>query len=308
MTAADAAEGFNGMLNNFAQGINATSLNAINAIVGIIGDLNSIAVRFVALILTILITYMIAKIIDNMLTRHLPRFMDKVESGVTGKADDAADRTLNVLIRRLVSATIYILGIILIVMQVPQLQRLATAVLAGAGIAGLAIGLAAKDPLANIASGISLAVFQPFRVGDYIDFKGDYGRIEDLTLRHVIIRTWDNKRIIVPNSVLSIEPIINWSIKEPEVYWTINFKIAYASDIDDARRIIEEEAENHPMVLKDKEIAVLLDDPDDNDTSQKLKLFINVPGRDIAYGVGCDIREAVEKRFEAEGIRKASLD
>jgi small conductance mechanosensitive channel len=301
-----AAQGYNDILGDLSKQINIASFNAI---LGIIGELNlaAIAVRLLALVLTILVTYAIAKIADNMLQKQLPRFMDRVESGVTGKADDAADRTLNVLIRRLATASIYILGAILIVLQVPQLQKLATAVLAGAGIAGLAIGLAAKDPLANIASGISLAVFQPFRVGDYIDFKGDYGRIEDLTLRHVIIRTWDNKRIIVPNSLLSTEPIINWSIKEPEVYWTINFKIAYASDIDDARRIIEEEAENHPMVLKDREIAVLLDDPDDG-SAQKLKLFINVPGRDIAYGVGCDIREAVEKRFELEGIRKLDSD
>lgn len=292
------------LVDNLSRQVNATTLGAVFEAVGGLNPASTF-VSISALVLTILITYAAARIADNILMRQLPRFMDRVESG-TGRVDDASDRTLNVLIRRLVTASIYILGALSIVMQVPQLHQLATAVLAGAGIAGLAIGLAAKDPLANIASGISLAVFQPFRVGDYIDFKGDYGRIEDLTLRHVIIRTWDNKRIIVPNSLLSTEPIINWSIREPEVYWTINFKIDHASDIDHARRIIEEEAENHPMVLKNGEIAVLLDDPEDS--SQKLKLFINVPGRDIAYGVGCDIREAVEKRFEAEGIRKASTD
>jgi len=75
------------------------------------------------------------------------------------------------MIRRLVSALIYAIGLMLIILQIPQLNSLATALLASAGIAGLAVGFAAKDSLANFISGVFIAVFQPFRVGDDVDFR-----------------------------------------------------------------------------------------------------------------------------------------
>lgn len=273
------------------------------AITGIFGGLNPVsALAHLAVIAVILIiTYLAAKIADHTLARYFPKVMGRVEVGVIGSSDAAANRTINALIRRLATALIYMLGLVLVVLQVPQLQRVATAVLAGAGIAGLALGLAAKDPLSNVAAGISLAIFQPFRVGDYIDFKEEYGQIEDLTLRHTVIRTWDNRRIIVPNSIISTESIINWSIREPEIEWVVDFKIFYASDIDRAREIILEESSRHPMVLKDRPISVLLTEEEPPDLN--LKLFISIPGRDVAYRVGCDIREAVEKRFEKDGLR-----
>lgn len=257
--------------------------------------------RLVIIALILIFTYFTAKVADHILARYFPKMMGRVEVGVTGRSDAAANRTINALIRRLASALIYMLGLVLVVMQVPQFQRVATAVLAGAGIAGLALGLAAKDPLSNVAAGISLAIFQPFRVGDYIDFKEEYGQIEDLTLRHTVIRTWDNRRIIVPNSIISTDPIINWSIREPEIEWVVDFKIFYASDIDQAREIILEESRRHPMVLKDRPILVLL--TEEEPPVLNLKLFVSIPGRDVAYRVGCEIREAVEKRFEKEGLR-----
>jgi small-conductance mechanosensitive channel len=170
-------------------------------------DIVFMAVNIIVILIIIFLTGVAVRIVDGMLQNYIPRVM--------GKVDVKMDETVQLMIRRLVSATIYIIGLMLVILQIPQLHSLATALLAGAGIAGLAIGFAAKDSLSNFTSGVFIAVFQPFRVGDYVDFKGDYGRVEDLTLRHTVIRTWDNRRIIVPNSVMSTEPIINWSIKEP---------------------------------------------------------------------------------------------
>ncbi len=66
-------------------------------------------------------------------------------------------------------------------------------------------------------------------------FGADYGQVEDLTLRHTVIRTSDNRRIIVPNNIMSMEPIINWTIKEPEIIWMVDFDLEKAGDIDRAR-------------------------------------------------------------------------
>ncbi|MCX6672365.1 MAG: mechanosensitive ion channel, partial [Methanothrix sp.] len=118
-----------------------------------------------------------------------------------------------------------------------------------------------------------------------------------------VIRTTDNKRIIVPNSIMNMEPIINWSIREPEITWMVDFDLEKASDIDRAREIIIKVARSHPMVLKDKPLNVLL--MNSRYSELTLRLEVTVPGRNVAKGIGCDIREAVKKEFEVQGIPPA---
>jgi small conductance mechanosensitive channel len=260
-------------------------------------DAAFIFISIVIIILIAIITRWTVHTVDRMLVNYIPK--------VVGKVEMKMDETMQLMIRRLVSATIYVIGLILIILQIPQLRSLATAMLAGAGIAGLAIGYAAKDSLSNVTSGIFIAIFQPFRVGDSVDFKGEHGQVEDLTLRHTIIRTSDNRRIIVPNSTMNMEPIINWSIREPEIIWTVDFDLDKASDIDRAREIILEKARNHPMVLKDRPMSVLLINSKYSELI--LQLEATIPGRNVAKVIGCDIREAVKKEFEAQGIRPASI-
>jgi small-conductance mechanosensitive channel len=275
--------------------INMTSVEVLlNAIDNI--DIVFITANIIIISIIVLLTIVAARIVDRMLVSYIPK--------VIGRVDVKMDETVQVMIRRLASATIYIIGLMLVILQIPQLHSLATAMLAGAGIAGLAIGFAAKDSLSNFTSGIFIAVFQPFRVGDHVDFRGDYGQVEDLTLRHTIIRTWDNRRIIVPNNTMSTEPIINWSIREPEITWTVDFKIQNISDLDKARGIVIQEARRHPLVVANREIKVLLMDMKKDE--QSIRLEVHLPNREVAKGVGCDIREAVGKRFHQEGIDASS--
>jgi small-conductance mechanosensitive channel len=264
-----------------------------NAISGI--DITSIVLYIILIILIVIFTRSAARIVDRMLLNYFPTVVAKIQMKM--------DETMQLMIRRLISATIYMIGLMLIIYQVPQLRSLVTAIVAGAGIAGLAIGYAAKDSLSNFTSSIFIAVFQPFRVGDLVDFRGEYGQIEDLTLRHTVIRTSDNKRIIIPNSIMGNEPIINWSIREPEIIWVVEFDLEKASDIDMAREIIIKNVRSHPMVLKDKPMSVQLINSKYSELT--LRLEVTVPGRNVAKGIGCDIREAVKKEFEEHGISPA---
>jgi small conductance mechanosensitive channel len=273
------------------QHVNMTSIDILLKTFHDIDPIPILINLFIILMLSVM-TYYAAKIADRMLESYIPK--------VVGKIEVKMDKTVSAMMRRLVSASIYILGLMLIILQIPQLHSLATVVLASAGIAGLAIGFAAKDSLANFTSGIFIAIFRPFRVGDWVDFRNDYGKIEDLTLRHTVIQTKDNRRIIVPNNIMSNEPIINWTIREREITWTLDFDIAHASDIDRAREIILQEAKFQPKVLKDREIKVLMTHSKCSELN--LRLYIDVPGRDVANEIGCAIREAVKKRFEIEGI------
>lgn len=248
----------------------------------------------ISILIILIATIIIARMADRLLKKHIPHIFE------ASKMDKEFDQTSHALTRRLIVAAIYIIGILMIVLQIPALNRVAVAMLAGAGVAGIAIGFAAQDSLSNIISGILLAVFKPIRIGDYVDFKGEYGHIEDLTLRHTIICTWDLRRIIVPNSQISGDYIVNWSIGSPEAIWPVDFGIAYTSDIDKARNIIIEETKRHPQVMKDEEINVRLTEL--GDFAVNLRLTFHVPSRGDAFDTGCDIREAVKKRFDEEGI------
>jgi small-conductance mechanosensitive channel len=99
---------------------------------------------------------------------------------------------------------------------------------------------------------------------------------------------------------MSRDYIVNWSLGSPETIWPVDFGIGYSSDIDKARSIILEETKRHPHVLKDEEINVRLTEL--GDFAVNLRLTFHVPNRGLAFDTGCDIREAVKKRFDADGI------
>lgn len=271
-----------------------TFVDHLNTTLGI--DIVSIVTTIATVLVILILTRVAANMVNKALTVHIP----KVTSGGKVGMDVETEMTFRTIIRRLLVATIYIAGIIMVIYQIPPLSRLAVTLLAGAGVAGIAIGFAAKDSLANVISGIFLAVFHPFRVGDHINFENEYCQVEDLTLRHTTIKTWDGRRIFVPNSLMGNQPIVNWSIIDPIITWRVDVGIGYDADIDKAREIMLDVAKRHPLVLKDRDITVRVTDL--ADFAVNLRLTFDVSKRDVAFTTGCDIREAVKKRFDREGI------
>ncbi len=260
------------------------------------GDLIFIFVVLVA-------TLIISKIVDRLLKNQFKVISQKLK----------VDETIYRIFRHVTVALVYLLGIILIITRIPALQNLSLALFAGAGFAGIVVGLAAQTTLSNIISGLSLALFRPFRVGDKVNIRDEYGRITDITLRHTVVKTWDNRRLIIPNHIISDDAIINWSIEDPTVCWPVDIGISYDSNIDLARKIMIEVTKRHynvmtyPQIRKHddsmregEEVTVRLIEL--GDFSVNLRLYFWVEDRSIAYTTGCDIREAIKKRFDAEGI------
>jgi small conductance mechanosensitive channel len=271
-----------------------------------------------------------------LLARNANRLMESYFKKVSGKLH--MDITAFRMFRHVSVAIIYFLGIIVVIFSIPSLTNLSVALFTGAGIAGIVIGFAAQSTLSNIIAGISLAVFQPFRVGDRLNIMDEYGKVADLNLRHTVIITWDNRRLIIPNSKISNEAIINWTIEDPAVIWPIDVGIGYDADIDKARKIMIEEARKHANVMPHHEVkysvikpsllksdilnmgfidAPVLNavDPDFRERgivkvnvtelgeySVNLRLLVWFKDRSVAFSSGCEIREAIKKRFDKEGI------
>ncbi len=240
----------------------------------------------------IVVTVTVAQLINRALAVYF-KF-------ATGKLK--VDETTYAVVRRIITVTIYLIGITVVITLIPGLPDLVLGMAVSAGIAAIIIAFAAQRALSNVFSGISIAIFRPFRVGDVVEMGDEYGTIEDITLRHTVIKTWQNKRQIIPNSRISEETIINWTIGDLTVLWKVDFGISYDSDIDLARSIILDEINKHPDVMHEEDREAKVRVTELGDFAVNLRALFWVADRPTAWGTGTEIRESVKKRFDREGI------
>lgn len=173
-----------------------------------------------------------------------------------------------------------------------------TSFVAVLGAAGLAIGLALQGSLANFAGGVLLLLLKPFRVGDVIEAQGVTASVKEIQIFHTILKTFDNKTIILPNGPLCNDKIINYSTEETRmVEWV--FGISYQDDIDKARQVIKDIVYADPRVVAPEEQFIRLAEL--GDSSVNLKVRARVVQADY-WGLFFEVNEAVKKAFDREGI------
>lgn len=267
----------------------------------------TLVLRLIVAAIGLVVMYILGRLASKAIDRHYEALVDRLgERGVNITAVN--------LMRRIVVLSIYLMGLMFIISLFPSLNSISITLLAGAGFAGIVVGFAAQKVVGNLLSGVAISVFQPFRIGDYVTIQGEYGRVEDVNLQYTIIQTWENKRLVIPNAVISEQTIQNWTIGEPPVYWTVDVGISYDSDIDLARKIMLEETRRHPDVMGYEQLARYrrgLAHGDDEirvrvielaDSAVVMRVGFWVRDRPTAFATGCDIREAIKKRFDAEGV------
>ncbi len=221
------------------------------------------------------------------------------------------DPTNYQFLRHVITAIIYVLGFSWAVYAVPNLRTVANSLLAGAGILAVAVGFASQHALSNIISGIFIVVFKPFRVNDRLHIRNQFnGIVEDITLRHTVIRDFQNRRILIPNSVISDEVIVNSDFEDDKICKFFEVGISYDSDIERARAIIQEEALAHPLLLDNRsdedrragKPQVLVRVIGLGEYSVNLRGYLWAVNAADAFVMACDLFESVKKRFDAEGI------
>lgn len=171
-----------------------------------------------------------------------------------------------------------------------------TAFIAVLGAAGLAIGMALSGTLQNFAGGVIILLFKPYKIGDLIEAQGYLGTVNDIQIFVTILKTGDNKTIIIPNSPLSTGSLVNYSV-EPTRRVDFVFGIGYGDDIDTARAIITEIAKKDSRVLQEPFVQV--GDLADSSVNFTVRLWVNA---EDYWGVHFDTIEAVKKAFDARGI------
>ena len=214
-------------------------------------------------------------------------------------------------LKNAVPFVIFLTAAIFIFYKIPFLRSIGTALFAGAGVIAAIFAFASQKAFSNIISGVFILIFKPFRVGDIIELSNtNKGCVEEITLRHTIIRDYENRRIVVPNSFISDDIIINSNITDDNIRKFIEFGISYDSDVDKAIEIIKQEAEKHPYFIdirtkeeiKNKVPAVVVRMISHGDFSINLRAYVWAKGNDNAFVINCDLLYIVKKRFDNEGI------
>jgi small-conductance mechanosensitive channel len=144
------------------------------------------------------------------------------------------------ILRRIVVIVIGVLSLGAILMQYEPFRELGTGILASAGIIGIVIGVAAQRTLGNLIAGIQIAFTQPIRVDDVVIAEGDFGWVEEITLTYVVVRVWDQRRIVVPITQFVEQPFQNWTRTSSELLGTVFLYVDHTVPFDEVRQALGE--------------------------------------------------------------------
>ena len=149
--------------------------------------------------------------------------------------------TRYLVLRRAVTVTILVVGFFSALLVIPQVRAIAGGLLASSAVLGLIIGLAAQQVLGNFIAGLVIALTQPVRIGDRVSYAGFEGEVEEIGMTYTFIRTLDRRRLVVPNSKLASETIVNATIRSRERYAEVTVSLPLTADIGAALDVLREE-------------------------------------------------------------------
>lgn len=257
--------------------------------------------RIVLALVIILATLFLRWLFSRFFNRFITRSTTEIKN----------DPTNYKFLKHTMSAIIYLVGIGAAIYVVPSLRTVAKSMLAGAGILAVAVGFASQQALSNIISGLFIVIFKPFRINDRLKLNDNVvGVVEDITLRHTVIRNYENRMVIIPNSIISQETLINSSIIEEKTCKVMDLGIGYGSSIAEAREIIQQVAMAHPMFVDNRtdeekangDDAVSVRATNWGDFSVNLRVWVWAKSPVNAYLMGCDLFESIKTAFEENGI------
>ena len=229
--------------------------------------------------------FYIGKLVVSMVVRGMRKVMQKQE----------VDKTLETFVCNLVKM---VLMVVVVIAAISALGIETTSFIAIFGAAGLAVGLALQGSLSNFAAGVLIVLFRPYRVGDYIEGAGISGSVEQVQILTTVLKTPDNKRIIVPNGQIMDSIITNYSANDTRRVDMV-VGVSYDDDLDKVHSVLKELVAADDRILDDPACTIAVSELGDSSVN-----FVVRPWTKTAdyWGVKFDLTEAIKKRFDKEGI------
>ncbi len=252
---------------------------------GLWEKIQTIGVSFGIKLVAAIAIFYVGRIIAKMVTNGVRKLMVAQE----------VDKILESFVGNLVYS---LLMIFVIIAAINQIGVQTTSMIAIMGAAGLAIGLSLQGSLANFAAGVLIVMFRPYKVGDFVEAAGIAGSVMQVQILTTILKTGDNKQIIVPNGQIMSSIITNFSANDTRrVDLTIG--IGYDDDIDKARDTMQELIDADDRILKDPASLIAVSELADSSVNFVVRVWVK--SGDYS-AVKFDMTEAIKKRFDKEGI------
>jgi len=236
-------------------------------------------------LLIALAIFYFGKMVISLVVRGIRKVMQRQE----------VDKTLETFVCNLVRM---VLLVIVVIAAIGQLGIQTTSFIAIFGAAGLAVGLALQGSLSNFAAGVLIVLFRPYRVGDFIEAAGISGVVEQVQILTTILKTGDNKQIIVPNGQIMDSIITNYSANDKRRVDMV-VGVSYDDDLDKVRSTIEELIAAEERVLEEPACTIAVSALADSSVNFVVRPWVKTADY---WGVMFDLTEAIKKRFDKEGI------
>jgi small-conductance mechanosensitive channel len=201
------------------------------------------------------------------------------------------------ILRQFINLLIVVLALAAILVQFEGFRQFGRGLLASAGIASIVIGFAAQKTLGNLIAGFQIAITQPIRLDDVVVVEDEWGRIEEITLTYVVVRIWDDRRLILPISYFLEEPFTNWTRTSAAILGTVFIHVDYTAPLDAIRAELRRVAGDHPDW--DGRVAELVA-YEAHPTTLQLRVVVSSPDSAAAWRLRCAVREALVAFLQRE--------
>ncbi len=246
---------------------------------------SSTVVSFGKNVIIALLIFYVGRLIISIVVRGLHKVLQR----------HSVDKTLETFVCNLVRT---VLLIVVIIAAIGALGVQTTSFIAIFGAAGLAVGLALQGSLSNFASGVLIVLFRPYKVGDFIEGAGISGSVEQVQILTTVLKTGDNKQVIVPNSQIMNSVITNYSANDTRRVDMV-IGVSYSDDLDKVRSTIQELVAADQRILAEPACTIAVSALADSSVNFVVRPWVKTPDY---WGVMFDLTEAIKKRFDKEGI------
>lgn len=201
------------------------------------------------------------------------------------------------MLTRIATFVVAVIGVAAALMTFPGVRQIGASLLASAGVAGIVIGFAARPVLSNLLAGVQIALTQPIRLEDVVIVEGEWGWVEEIRATYVIVRVWDERRLVLPLQWFIDHPFQNWTRHSSRligtVFWWVDYRMPLQPIRDEIKRVCEGAPE------WDGRLA-MLQVTDSNERAIQLRALVTAPDAPRAWDLRCRVREAVIDLIQRE--------
>lgn len=242
--------------------------------------------HFLSIALLATMTYFCIRLVKSVAETVIEKYPSNGSDNLRARSVHTQTQVL----ARTVMMMVGLIGSGLILMTFPDIRQLGTSLLASAGVAGLVAGIAARPVLGNLIAGLQIALSQPIRIDDVLIVEGEWGRVEEITGSYVVVKIWDERRLIVPLEWFIQHPFQNWTRSSSQLLGTVFLWVDYAMPLEPLRHELERVCRAAPEW--DGRLC-LLQLTETTERAMQLRVLVSANDASSAWDLRCRVREAL---------------